>query len=76
MLETPGFWAWAIILNHFQKSQTHLKVKNRLEGLEEAKDDFKEWNCKFCSDYSRDLILYSKTMFWAMGNRLEPFSKV
>ena len=31
---------------------------------------------KFSSEYSRDLISYSKPMFWAMGNHLEPFSKV
>ena len=28
----PCFGPWEIIWDHFQKSQTHLKVKNRVEG--------------------------------------------
>ena len=39
-------------------------------------DDFKELNCKFCSESSRDLTLASVPKFLALGNHLEPFSKV
>ena len=39
-------------------------------------DDFKEWNCKFCSESSKDLTLASRPRFLALGNHLEPFSKV
>ena len=51
-----------------------MKVKNRVEGLYEAEDNFKEWNCNFGSEQARDVILVSNQMFLGMGNHLGPFS--
>ena len=31
--QTPGFWVWGIIWDHFQKPQIDLKAKNWVDGL-------------------------------------------
>ena len=40
--KTQGLWEWEIIWNHFHESQLDLEVKNLMEGVLEAKDDFME----------------------------------
>ena len=72
---TPGFWVWKIIWGHFQEPQMGLKVKNRVEGLYEAKDNFKEWFCNFGSEHTRDLILMSQQMFLGSRNHLGSYSR-
>ena len=73
--QTTGFWAWGIIWDHFQELQINLKVKNRVEGLFEAKDNFKEWFCNFGSEHTRDLILTSQQMFLGSRNHLGSYSR-
>ena len=54
MLETPSFWAWAIIRNHFQQPQTHQKVKNGMQGVQ---NHFKEVISNFESDDLLNVVL-------------------
>ena len=46
------FVVWGIILDHFQKPQSDLKVKNWVEELWEVKKDFKVLNYNFGSNFA------------------------
>ena len=61
-------------LGHFQKPQIVMWAKNRVEGLYEAKDNFKGWHWNLGIEQATNLVLASNPMFFDMWNHLGPFS--
>ena len=51
-------------LGHFQKPQIVMWAKNRVEGLYEAKDNFKGWNWNLGIEQATNLVLASNPMFF------------